>query len=478
MIADAAQLLAANALLLLAGVGVLRLAGWRGSERSPAGLGLAYLAGVAAVGVLAQLLLLAGRPLVRTEIVALCGALFVAGLVTRLPAKHEKRPRTDVFTLVGAALVAVFFVVLAVNLWSQPLFGWDAWQHWTPKARSFVLLDGLQADLFAVAPWNPDYPVLLPALEAIDFRFMGFNTRILHLQFGLLLAGFVLSFVRLARPAVPTALLWPSLVAIVWAPALAIQTASAYADVPLAIFFALAGMFAWRWLADGDRRDLVLLALFSAAALATKMEGLVYIGALFFVATILAGRQSRGKAGAILLAGGAALVGIVPWRIWTLQHGIEGVYSSGTFLGNATDPGFLAEHVGRIPLVLGTLVFELLDPRSWLLLVPMALVATGLALRHSPRRDGAVLLLGTVAVALAGLLAIYVLSPFDVSWHLDRSAWRVVTGLVLFSAVLMPLLLAQALQRAERETSAPKVPAAAMPVRYRGGLRRRGNVPA
>jgi hypothetical protein len=52
----------------------------------------------------------------------------------------------------------------------------------------------------------------------------------------------------------------------VFAPAVVYHAATAYADVSLGIFFALAAVCAWRWLVLGERQALRLLALFAAGA--------------------------------------------------------------------------------------------------------------------------------------------------------------------------------------------------------------------
>jgi hypothetical protein len=449
MVVDALQLLAANALFLAAGLGVVRLCLGPGTIRRR--LGLAFVAGVAAVGVAAQLLLLAGASLSIPQVVLLCAALFAAGFLRRGEAAGaaETGEGGRTLALLPAALAAAALILLAVDLWFQPLAVWDAWSQWTPKARSFVLLDGLDAGLFAAPPyvfWNPDYPILLPALEAIDFRFAGFNTQILHLQFGLLLAGFVLALAELARGRVPALVLWPVVAATVWAPSLLIQTASAYADVPLAVFFALAGVCAARWLQEGDCGFLALFGLLSAAALATKTEGVILVGSLVVVAALLALLTSRRHALLTLGAGAAALaVGLVPWRLWTLAHDVEGVYSSSLLAERITDPGFLGGSAERVPLGVARLAREALDPTSWLLLVPLAVAAIALALRYAPRRESPLLVLGTSLAALLGLVVAYWLTPFPFEWHLDRSASRVVTGPLLFAAALTPFLLAEAL---------------------------------
>ena len=94
----------------------------------------------------------------------------------------------------------------------------------------------------------------MPSIEASDFTFMRhLDTRAIHLQFSLLYAGFLLALLELLRGRVREVLVWPFVLAIAAAPAVQIGTASALADIPVAIMFALAGVFAWRWLVDGDR---------------------------------------------------------------------------------------------------------------------------------------------------------------------------------------------------------------------------------
>jgi hypothetical protein len=447
MALDALQLLAANALFFLAGLGVLRLFGWRRTSRL-GGAALAYLAGVAALGVIAPLLLVAGAALTSWQVVLVAALLFAAGFLRPAVDADEADPAPRELVVPAAALLAALFCLLAVDLWFQPLFAWDAWSHWTPKARAIVLMDGLDASLFS-APrysiWNPDYPILLPALEAIDFRFMGFNTRILHLQFGLLLGAFALALAEASGRRVPRLVVWPVLLATLWAPGLLIQTASAYADVPLGIVVALAGVCAWRWLAEEEPAALAALGLFVAAALATKMEGQVFAaGVVAALAGVLAFTAPRRLLPLGATAAAAALVSIVPWRLWTLAHDAHGAYSSEELLSRLSDPGRLADTAGRMPIAAARLAGEAVDPRSWLVIVPLAVVSGALALRFG-RRDTVLFAVGAIGLAFVGLVVIYWLTPFPFEWHLDRSASRVVTPPVLLAAALTPVLLAEAL---------------------------------
>jgi hypothetical protein len=312
---------------------------------------------------------------------------------------------------------------------------------WTAKARSIVLLDGLNPAYFRSAAAAPEHPVLLPAIEAIDFRFMGLNTQVLHLQFWLLAAGFVGALVALLHDVVRPLVLWPVIAAIVFAPAFAYQAATAYADVPLAIFFALAGVCGWRWLALSEPTALGLLALFAAASSATKFEGLVFAGSLLLVLTAVVAASSRRRAAATAAVGVVALVGVVPWRIWMAANEVAPYHSIA-----GLDAATLWARLDRIPASVWALTREMLDPTSWLLLVPIGLASVALAVASGERR-GSLLALGTVLFVIAGLTMIYWLTPLAFDVHLQTSADRVVAAPVLLLASLTPVLLDAAIER-------------------------------
>lgn len=449
MIGDALALLAANGCFLTAGVGVLRLAGgWRGVADLRYTIGVAYVLGVAVIGVVAPLLLIAGLSLAVWQVLVLCAVLFLSGFIADGGDFVRRAPRGPTTKLVVGlvALVLAFLVLLAVDLWFQPLWAWDAWAMWTAKARSIVLLDGLDPGYFASVAPSPEHPLLLPALEAVDFRFMGFNTQILHLQFWLLLTGFVAALAELLRGLAASLALWSTLAALVFAPAVGYQAATAYADVPLAIFFALAAVCAWRWLVLDERTALALLAVFGAATLATKFEGAIYAGALFLTLIALAGRASLRRAAQAGAAGLVALVGVLPWRAWMAANGVAPYHS----VDETLEPGVLWARLERVPLALGSLVREIADPTSWVLLAPIAVAAVVLAAGASSERSGVALVVGTATLALAGLGSVYWVTPLPFEFHLSTSAPRVVIGLVLMLGSFTPLLLTEALGAGRR----------------------------
>jgi hypothetical protein len=442
-----------------------------------------------------------GFALTRRQAVVVCAAIACVGAVRIVPMARSARPRVSRLEWLAGLVVAIPLLLLAVAAIFEPLSSWDAWSQWTPKAMALVRLDGLDPDVFTgetYGPWHLDYPLLVPAVEAYAFRFIGVKPSIVHLEFVLLLAGFATSLVELLRPRVGALLVWSSVIAVVWTPKIGAETLSANADMPLAIFVALAGITAWLWVADADASSLALFALFAAAALATKLEGTPEIAVVAALAIALAATRGAPRRAAALGAASAAalLIGLVPWRIWTMTHDIPATYPTRSVIDTVR-----SVEPARIPISSLELLHQLFIPSGWLVLVPLvlcALLATVSARRPPPASlavaatsilvivglvsalalpghsfewrslywllfvpgviVGCVLVVGAVqtggvaaysALSLSALfvmlVGIYVFTPYDFAWHIGTSASRVVVPIGLLAAALVPLVLCQAL---------------------------------
>ena len=240
--------------------------------------------------------------------------------------------------------------LLLVDAAYRPLAEWDAWAMWTMKAKAITLLGGLDPGVFAGVPYHHlhlDYPLLLPAVEAIGFRFMGVGGHPGDPPPGGAADGRA-SGVAAAPPRRPGAgglVAWASVLLIGVAPSLVDQASAGLADAPLAVFFAMAAVCGWRWIVEGRRETPVLSALFAAAVLATKREGTPFVAALFLVMILAAG---RGRRLAAVGAGAAALATAVPWQLWLHANGVD--TSNGEIpYSKVVDPGYLAGRLGRIP---------------------------------------------------------------------------------------------------------------------------------
>ena len=261
MTGDVLALLLVNGCLLAAGAGVTRALGaWRRAATSSLTvLATSFLAGVAVFGVARPAALRARLlPLGRADARAVCATARLG----RPPARRATRAHS---ACSGWLTRLEWVAALPRRVPADP-----------PRGRRGVPAPLLVGRVDPVDPegagarrarrpgqlpssrsppyghWHPDYPLLVPALEAFAFRF-GVGVRVVHLEFWLLLAAFAVVAGRAAPPARRAAARpGRSALAIVWTPKLGAEALSANADMPLAIFLVLAAVAAWLWISEGS----------------------------------------------------------------------------------------------------------------------------------------------------------------------------------------------------------------------------------
>jgi hypothetical protein len=225
-----------------------------------------------------------------------------------------------------------------------PEAGWDAFSHWGLKARAFAST----GQIVNAGTVHEYYPPLVPLLEAW-----------LALHRG----GFSIDFVKTVWPLIGSAFA----VCIAWhlrlelgptwlAPAFAVLVLlgttellegfwTGQADLALTAYLTLATLAAWQWLRAPDRRWLVHVALFGAAAALTKYEGLPRVGVVL-VALLIEALLARCRRHALpaLMLGVAGVVGYLPWLLFRWLH----------------DVGATAEHISQFqPAALGAVLVAL-----------------------------------------------------------------------------------------------------------------------
>jgi hypothetical protein len=439
-----AAIVALNLLFVAAGhpvVWAIRgYAGWREVLRLT---GVAYLAGLALVALAIENLLVVGVPYsvwtVLATSAAIGGAGAVAGVALRRPPPRggEERRREPLLALgVGAAaIVAVYLVALArvaphLGVWEP-----DAWTFWTPKAQAIYYFGGLDHRVFTTLP-GPTYPLVLPALEAMDFAFMGrVDTLALHVQPYLLFCGFLWTAAGLLRPRLPLSAIWPFLALLCMTPNVHYTVLSPLADFPLGYFFAAGGLALALWLQTRERPFLLLSGLWLAAAMSTKREGLLLAVALAVAAALASARRWRWTWPRLALLVAAAFATTVPWRIWWHVNSLTGELPT-------TGPTDWASSLGRVPSAFWLLLDRFTSPSLWLLLVPLVLVAGAVAVGLPAARGIGSLYLLTTLFALVGFTWVFWAYPdLPTTVTGESPAPRAVSSLVLFSAAIAPLLV-------------------------------------
>ena len=193
------------------------------------------------------------------------------------------------------------------------------------------------------------------------------------------------------------------------------------ADLPLAIYLALAVLAGARWLQTREPFLFALAGLALAVALQIKTEALVEVAALVVVGALFA-RRFLWLALALLAASAVARVAWAARRAEPCRARPDA-------------------HRARCPTQLRAVAEHLFDPTEWLVLVPLAIVLALLA-----RQPKVLLVPGAL---LAVVLVAYWIDRDEIGYVLATSAYRVIDPVVLSAAVLIPLLAESFLQQRE-----------------------------
>jgi hypothetical protein len=230
--------------------------------------------------------------------------------------------------------------------------------------------------------------------------------------------------------------LWLVVGAVALAPAVFDQLLTAYADIPLALLFAVGVAAAGRWLLTDERWALAVAALCFGGALLTKNEGTLFVVAAFVGLAVAAASRWR----ALAVAAAADLLMLLPWKVYVRVHDLHDINYS---LGDTFDAGHVHGRLGVGPIAFRTLAEQMLDPLQWGLLGPIFVLLFVAAAVLGPRR---LALFGAVTTLLSwlGLSWIYVVSHYEYSAYLGSTKKRVVASVVLAAAALIPLLASEA----------------------------------
>jgi hypothetical protein len=457
---------------LVAGAGVMVGSGLVRSWREMlAAVGMAYVAGLVSVLLIGTWLLAIGLAVTVPATILISAVLGAGGLVlgarrrrsewqgpaaVHAPACEPARRSERLLVALAVAALAVIAVLGYLSARRMLLTEWDAWSIWARKARLLLELGTPPAATFGDSHYafmHPDYPLLVPLMESTWFRVAGFaDTSGVHTQFWLLFVATLGAAGWVARRAGAQALACLALVGLVAvAPGLRTQLLSMYADVPMALLLGLGTLLLGRWLQAGDRKHLGLSALMFAGAANMKNEGLSGAAAVLLAGVVVAAvsgapglrsaaparvrsgaaRQRLSAAWPAIVAAGAALASVLPWRIWLAAHGISGDLP----VGKGLDPAFLADRSGRVIPAIDGFVTALSDQATWLYLVPLGAgtVVVGL-LTPGLRRISAFYSLAGVLV-LASLVWGFWISPNEIHWQVQTAAGRVVVAVVMVAAV-------------------------------------------
>lgn len=385
-----------------------------------------------------------------------------------------------------SALTASFAMAVAAALYAAILRtlahphgdGWDAFSIWNLHARFLGHPGpGWRDGFTSLIPWShPDYPLLTPAATAHFWSYLGRDAVFVPAAIGVVFifatAGVLFGALSALRG--PTQAILAT-IALLATPAFIEQGTAQYADVPLSFFLlstvALLGLRERRTAQSNNAGLLVLSGIAAGFAAWTKNEGLLFVLAIVLARALASFFPSRNgfaaarypkdlwQSSAPLFAGLVPVLIVVAYFKHALAAPGDLFTQPGTILHKLLSPGrywAIIQWYGKGFLRFGRWLFI----PGTLLLAGLHFAADGgnRPLQQPALRTSVLALILT----LAGYFAVYLITPYDIYWHLRFSLNRLFLQLwpsaifLFFSAIPAPV-------SARREVKSQGVPSAIVP---------------
>jgi hypothetical protein len=332
------------------------------------------------------------------------------------------------YFLCGSSLMSFIFISLG-NLHGR----WDAWAIWNLRARFLFRAGTNWTDAFTdLLQWShPDYPLLLPGLVAKCWAFIGSETVLVPILISsiftfttLLLLFSSLSILRGKNYAFLAGIgLLASFQFIRFG-------ASQCADIPLSFFIlACIALFALYDFQNEPNKNLVILAgAMVGMALWTKNEGILFLIAVLTGRIVAAMRTNRFR---------TYLQEMFSFGIGLLPFLAVCAFFKLTYA--ASSDFFAAENIDRLPATLGdwpryTQVAKLYLSKlirfenGLLVLAFLFLVLIGVD-KFGEKKSKVFASLITLWVMYGGYYFVFILSPYDVRWHINTALNRLLLQL-------------------------------------------------
>lgn len=376
------------------------------------------------------------RPLFHSGILDL---LWVLGLSwhirRRLPLDQNgvrRSPKWSWFTVFAASILlqaSIVAIVVAARAYAaEPYGGWDAWAIWNMHARFLFRAKEYWPTLLhhgQIAWTHLDYPLLLSASVARAWAYAGrestFAAGLISTMFGGAAVWLLIATVRRLRN---------ELVALVGglillgSPGFVTFSSNEHADIPVGFFIlSTASVIALSKGFKEERGMAVLAGICAGDAAWTKNEGVLFVVVAGLLWLLCAVRDKSPRAAGWFLVGLAlALFPEAYFKIVLAPS--NDIASEGIFhrLAYLTDGS-------RHALILKSFARDLGRFGNWQM-TPFLAMLLPLFVPGRPRLtsyEWAVV--GIITLMLAGYYTVYLLTPWDLAWHLDTSLVRLLLQL-------------------------------------------------
>ncbi len=335
--------------------------------------------------------------------------------------------------LLSVILFQVIFSLL--NSVALPVEGYDAWVIWLLKGKAFYLDGAVTDEFFSKALYsngNPGaytYPLLVPLSVAFGYIGMGhIDDRLIKILFSLYYISLLVVFYNLliAKTSRTTALVFTAMLATV--PRVMMQSGlrgTGYADLPLSVYFLVGAGFGYRYMEGGDKRDILVSALFLSLGAWTKNEGLTFLFFALGLLSIHALRKDGAAAAKTLVPAFASVLFIaLPWQIYKtylpeLSVSMISDLSVSTVLSN----------LNRVPFILSVTSHKLFTANKYHITWGLYVILTILGLR-TYRSSGYLYLQAIMWLQFICYIFVYEITPFELKPHIDTSFDRLTIHLI------------------------------------------------
>jgi hypothetical protein len=329
----------------------------------------------------------------------------------------------------GSALAAALYSAILRSIVHPHGEGWDAFAIWNLHAR-FLFRGGehWRDGLSPLIPWShPDYPLLLPSAVAHFWSVLGQESTAVPAVIGLVFTfgtlGLLFSSLAILRGRTSAILAGLALVS---TPFFVEQGSSQYADVPLSFFFLAVIVLHLDGESRGDQSlyrgygRLALAGIAAGLALWTKNEGMLFLVACVVAQIVVRGPEWMNRLAFFILAVAPFLM-LVTW----FKHSVA--FPNELF---SNQPKMLHKFLdsARYWAILKWFVRDFLRFGQWwpipgtLLLALLYVVVAGKHNWQNSQQFWTSAL--TLALTLSGYFVIYVITPYDLDWHLRFSLNR------------------------------------------------------
>jgi len=382
---------------------------------------------------------------------AVAGAFWLARNVRHVAVAHAMPRGLLWWLLIGfAAALAMAADLFADSTASNPYGAWDAWAIWNSRARFFAQPNATWSRAFSpllnqiagAGAAHGDYPMLLSSYIARCWTWMD-------------------AIGEVAAPIATAALFWAATIGVLvsalailrgWSTAMIsgmilLGTACLlvspwqYADTPIGLYYV--STFALILLADADSKGtLVLAGLAAGFAGWTKNEGLLFALIVTAAVVVSAFIAKNWRRIGLFAAGAAAPMAIATYFKFFMAP------PTGTFA--QVSPGNAMHRLMEWPRyveIIKAFWVEGLAQGAGVANPVVCLAVMGAFLKFAPERLRNLVMissLGALLAMYAGYFCTYVVTPLDLTWHLNTSLDRLYAQLWPSLLLLVPAMFRSA----------------------------------